>query len=48
MKTALLAALIALAACGADGPPVPPAKAKPAGDGVTISGDARFGVTAAL
>lgn len=49
MKLALLAllltTLLAVAGCGADGPPVPP-KAKPASDApsVTISGEARVGV----
>ncbi len=42
MRVALAACLFALAACGADGPPVAPA-AK-ATDGVSISGDARVGV----
>lgn len=33
----LLAALVVLSSCGADGPPEPP--------GMAISGDVRFGVT---
>lgn len=44
----LLSALIlmfGLAACGADGPPVPPSKAAATpGDGIHFSGDARFGL----
>ncbi len=41
-------ALVALvAACGVDGPPTPPVKEKPR-SGITISGDARVGVTANL
>ena len=36
-------AVMALAACGVDGPPERPAQ-KPAQSGVTISGDARVGV----
>lgn len=45
--TRLLAAfglLALLAACGADGEPTPP----PAKSGISISGDARFGVVAKL
>jgi predicted small lipoprotein YifL len=43
-----LALLCGLSACGADGPPTPPA-AKPASStGIAISGDARFGVTGEL
>ncbi|MES2665331.1 MAG: hypothetical protein V4712_04475 [Pseudomonadota bacterium] len=38
----LLAALLALAACGADGPPLRPGTNTP---GLTLSGDARFGVS---
>jgi predicted small lipoprotein YifL len=38
------AALLMLAACGADGPPLPPAKA--ATGPVTVSGEARIGVVA--
>lgn len=41
MRIALLS-LVFLAACGADGPPEPPA-AKPA-SGITVSGDARMGI----
>lgn len=42
MRIAFLS-LFLLAACGADGPPEPPASKAPA-SGVTISGDARVGV----
>ncbi|MFN3644710.1 MAG: hypothetical protein ACK4TB_17505 [Gemmobacter sp.] len=42
-RAALIAAALLLAACGADGPPEPPARAP---QGVTLSGDARLGVTA--
>jgi len=49
MKLAMLAiiltALLSVAGCGADGPPVPPkAKPTPNGTSVSISGDARVGV----
>lgn len=37
-------ALLALAACGVDGAPEPPDGAKPGVKGITITGDARFGV----
>jgi hypothetical protein len=37
-KLAILASLLALSACGADGSPTPPA-------GVTLSGEASIGVT---
>ncbi len=43
-----LVALLALTACGVDGPPQPPA-AKPASkSGFSISGDARVGVVGKL
>ncbi|WP_378941769.1 hypothetical protein [Paracoccus sp. R86501] len=42
-----LLAVLALAACGVDGAPERPAQ-KPAKSGVTISGDARVGVSAQL
>jgi predicted small lipoprotein YifL len=41
----ILATLAALAGCGVDGPPQPPQQAQP---GVTISGEARTGVSARL
>ena len=43
MKRMVVLALLALAGCGADGPPVAPS----VGDapGVTVSGTAEFGVT---
>lgn len=40
MKFLSLIALLALTACGADGQPTPPAAS-----GVSLSGDARVGVT---
>jgi predicted small lipoprotein YifL len=43
MRFALAVSLLALAACGADGPPVAPS-AKPVASGITISGTARVGV----
>jgi predicted small lipoprotein YifL len=49
-KTTLMILVIcsALAGCGIDGPPKPPAP-KPAQDsGITISGNARFGVETRL
>lgn len=44
---AFLTALLALAACGIDGPPQPPQQqqAKP---GLSVSGEARMGVTGRL
>lgn len=42
MRVALLS-LVLLAACGADGPPEPPASTAPE-SGITFSGDARVGV----
>jgi predicted small lipoprotein YifL len=42
MRLALLS-LVLLAACGADGPPEPPASQAPA-SGISITGDARAGV----
>lgn len=42
MRLALLA-FVLLAACGADGPPEPPAS-KARVDGVTLSGEARAGL----
>lgn len=35
-----------LAACGADGPPLPPSKANT--PGITLSGEARIGVAGSL
>lgn len=44
-----LIAVLALGACGVDGPPRrPSAQAKAASDGVAISGDVRIGVSAEL
>jgi hypothetical protein len=49
---AALGLIALLAACGADGKPVPPSQAKPSttqeGANLTITGDARFGVEATL
>ncbi len=41
MKRLMLAALLALAACGADGPPERPGT----GPGITVSGTVEVGVT---
>lgn len=43
MKPVLLIAALALAACGADGPPEPPSKSS-ATPGLSISGEARIGI----
>jgi ABC-type glycerol-3-phosphate transport system substrate-binding protein len=43
---ALLLCALALSACGADGPPIRPAKPDPAPAAITITGEGRFGVTA--
>jgi hypothetical protein len=43
MRLATLAVLTLLAACGADGPPVPPGKAATA-PGLSISGQAKIGI----
>ena len=40
----LIPLLIALAACGADGPPVPPSDTPPPEPGVRVSGTASVGV----
>lgn len=37
--------LLSLAACGADGEPVPPPAKETAKPGLTVSGDASMGVT---
>jgi hypothetical protein len=42
MKLWMIAALALLAACGVDGEPEPPEPRAPTG--VTISGEARFGI----
>jgi hypothetical protein len=39
MPRLMLIACLALAACGADGPPEPPSKS-----GISLTGDARIGV----
>jgi hypothetical protein len=43
MKRALVLAFLALAACGADGEPEPPAGAPPAG--LTVTGSVEVGIT---
>ncbi len=43
IRAALL--LLALAACGVDGPPLPPADPAPARPGLSISGTAEVGVS---
>lgn len=46
IRAGALIAALALAACGVDGPPVPPkAEAAPA-SGITVSGEAAIGVKA--
>lgn len=46
MRPLILAALLALTACGADGPPVTPTSHGPAPDAaVTITGEVTVGVT---
>lgn len=47
IRLAIILSLPLLAACGADGPPQPPAQgaAKP---GITLSGEARIGVVKTL
>jgi predicted small lipoprotein YifL len=42
MKRLTLLALLALAACGADGPPERPGAAEP---GISVSGTVEFGIT---
>lgn len=41
MKALVLAATLALAACGVDGPPAAPQPAQP---GISVDGDMRIGV----
>jgi predicted small lipoprotein YifL len=43
MRLVLALSLALLAACGADGPPVAPSKAT-ATPGITVSGEAKFGI----
>ena len=47
MRTLLLMAVAALAACGVDGPPERPVEPKPQ-PGVTVSGEAQIGMQATL
>ena len=44
MRGAAAAVLLTLAACGADGRPVPPSEARAAGAGVDVSGSVELGV----
>ncbi len=45
MRTVAILALLALAGCGVDGPPVPPPAKEPPASGVSVSGTVEFGVT---
>lgn len=45
MRLTILLTVLTLAACGVDGPPQSPQSPQP---GVTITGDARVGVTGTL
>ena len=45
MRPLMLAALLTLTACGADGPPVRPTEREPS---VSITGDVAVGVTAKI
>ena len=49
-RAALFVTILALAACGVDGKPVPPPPKPTTGSGgsITITGDARVGATARL
>lgn len=48
IRAGLVIAALALAACGVDGPPVPPkAEATPSTSGITLSGEAAIGVKVA-
>ncbi|MFD1794551.1 hypothetical protein ACFSC1_00985 [Paracoccus aurantiacus] len=47
MKSLAILALLTLAACGVDGPPVRPDPETPP-PGLTVSGDARIGVATTL
>jgi len=44
MKPLCLIAILALAACGVDGPPVAPVAQVAPAPGVTVTGDARIGI----
>lgn len=48
MKRLAVIAILTLTACGVDGPPERPAPKAEQSSGVTISGDARFGVMTEL
>lgn len=48
MKSLILLAALALAACGVDGPPERPVDEPSQQPGVTVSGEARFGVVTEL
>lgn len=43
-----LTALLALTACGIDGPPQPPQQQQQVKPGLSVSGEARMGVTGRL
>jgi predicted small lipoprotein YifL len=47
-RLAAVLALLALAACGIDGPPLPPSENDLPAPGVTLSGEARIGVETTL
>jgi predicted small lipoprotein YifL len=48
IRAAFLLSLLALAACGVDGAPVPPAAKTTPPPGLSISGEARVGVVSRL
>ncbi len=48
MKFLPLIALLALSACGVDGPPISPSTQEVPPPGVTVSGEARIGVVSSL
>lgn len=44
MRPLILIATLALAACGADGPPIPPSKASASQTGPVLSGQVKVGM----
>ncbi|MFB9221398.1 argininosuccinate lyase [Paracoccus cavernae] len=48
MKLLPLIALLALAACGVDGPPISPSTHETPPPGIAVSGEARIGVVSSL